>query len=372
MTGLHTMTEALNLPDPLGLENGTSISTQEQWETLRRSELLTLFADEIYGHAPAPSKYITTFKIVDTKEMMLGDITATRKRVNIYLETERGETYFEVLIFLPAQAEPSPCFLLICNRDQEHLDPTRMIKSDFWPVETILKQGYAAAAFMNREVAPDDPDLTWRYGMKRLFKQTAQSEASSWGTIAAWSWGASRAMDYFETDPDIDASKVAIVGHSRGGKAALWAGASDERFAMVVSNNSGCSGAALARRKSGERVKDINDRFPHWFADNYKKYNDAEDDLPVDQHTLLALIAPRKVYVASASDDAWADPQGEYLAWQMAAPVYQLYDKGLGIAPKNFEPGIQHWIGNMGYHLRPGKHNLMVYDWKRYLKFAGW
>src|SRR5690606_7556198 len=188
--------------------------------------------------------------------------------------------------------------------------------------------------------------------------------------IGAWAWAAGRIMDYFEKDSNIDASKVVVVGHSRGGKASLWAAAQDPRFAICVTNNSGNTGAALSRRWFGETVKIINTSFPHWFSENYKKYNDREKDLPVDQHMLIGLIAPRPVYATSASLDLWADPKGTLIAMQEAAPVYNLY--GLrSFLPVDLPPHNTPVIKlPLGYHIREGEHNLTEYDWSNFLKFA--
>jgi acetyl esterase/lipase len=177
-------------------------------------------------------------------------------------------------------------------------------------------------------------------------------------------------MDYLETDKDIDATRIGVVGHSRGGKAALWCGAEDERFALVISNDSGSTGAALARNKKGESIARINDSFPHWFCENYKKYNDKEEELPIDQHQLIALIAPRLGYVASASQDEWADPKNEFMSCFHASPVWKLWEKpGVTVSeqPPVNKPAHD---GYVGYHLREGKHNLGLSDWNWYMDFA--
>jgi hypothetical protein len=192
----------------------------------------------------------------------------------------------------------------------------------------------------------------------------------AWGTLAAWAFGASRVLDAFAADADLDGARVALVGHSRAGKAALWCAAEDARVAMVFANESGCGGAALSRRRFGETVMHITALFPHWFCGGFADFGGREDALPVDQHELIALLAPRPVYVASAQQDLWADPKGEFLSLVHAGPVYALFGlRGLGARELPPVSAPLHGDG-LGYHLRPGGHDLTRYDWERFLDFA--
>lgn len=358
---------ARNLPDPLLLANGERVVSPQTWREKRRPELLELFRTHVYGRAPVGRPAKQTITVTSVTPKMMGG-AATRKQIAISFEGPGGKGTLHLLVFLPAAPpRPAPVFLLICNRDETNMDPARQTQSPFWPAEQIVARGYAAAVFHVSQADPATDD-GFKNGVHGIFDR--KRGADSWGAIAAWAWGASRAMDYFESDPDIDSSRVAVVGHSRGGKAALWCGAEDERFALVVSNDSGSTGAALARGKKGEQIADITRAFPHWFCENYKRFAGREKDLPVDQHELLALIAPRTVYVASATQDAWADPPSEFLSCVAAEPVYRLLGRqGLGTQQM---PGPESPLHNgaIGYHLRTGEHDLTLYDWMRFLDFA--
>jgi len=358
------------LPDLLTMADGTKVGEAETWRTQRRPEILELFRKHVYGRAPLGRPEGMTFKVFDLERKAMGGM-ATRKQVEINFGDGEDSQKMNLVIFLPNGAkEPASMFLLICHRDQKNFDPSREVKSGFWPAEEIVERGYGIAAFYAGELDDDTFD-EFQDGVHAQFDEPRVRAADAWGTLAAWAWAASRAMDYFVTDEEIRHERVAVVGHSRGGKAALWAGARDTRFAMVVSNSSGCGGAALSSRRFGETVQRINTSFPHWFCANYKQYNNNEDLMPLDQHMLLALIAPRLLYVASAGEDLWADPRGEFLSCTHANPAYRL----LGVKGLQAEdmPPLDSPVhaGRIGYHIRTGRHNLTEYDWHRYLDFAG-
>ncbi|MFD3003048.1 acetylxylan esterase [Pontibacter toksunensis] len=358
---------AYTLPEVLKMEDGTAVRNKASWENKRRPEILRLFEDNVYGQMPKKHDSLSFTVTNEVPNAMDG--MARLKEVTITAWKDKKSADIHLTLFIPTKPKkPVPAFLLINNRDQNNTDPTRATKSDFWPAEMVVDSGYAVAAFHVSDAAPDTKD-SYQNGILRLYPEQLKAD-NGMKAIGAWAWAASRVMDYFEADKDIDARKVALVGHSRGGKAASWAGAQDQRFAIVISNNSGNTGAALSRRRFGETVKKINDTFPHWFNDNYKKYNDNEAALPVDQHMLLSLIAPRPVYVTSASEDLWADPRGSYISLLQAQKAYNLYKKPSALSPE--PPAINSPIINsyLGYHNREGKHNLTAYDWQNFIQFA--
>lgn len=384
------------LPDPLTLNNGTKVRDAKTWHDKRRPEIVRLFQEQVYGKAPGRPEDMN-FKITSVKKDARGG-KVTRKEITIYFTGSLEGPRMGLLLYIPNNIKkPVPAFLglnffgnhsitdepdvTLSRRwmrqkkefgikNNQATEASRGCRASRWAIDEIVSRGYALATVYYGDIDPDIHD-GFQNGVHPLSYKQGQTKPleDEWGSIAAWSWGLSRVLDYLETDPDVDAKRVAVVGHSRLGKTALWAGASDERFGLVISNNSGCGGAALSRRRFGETVKRINTNFPHWFCDNFKKYSDAEDTLPVDQHMLLALIAPRPLYVASAVKDRWCDPRGEFLSVRHADTVYRLL--GTTGMPVDELPEVDSPVsGKIGYHIRSGSHNITRYDWQQYLDFA--
>jgi pimeloyl-ACP methyl ester carboxylesterase len=355
------------LPDLMTALDGTKVTKPETWTKIRRDEILELFRENVFGRVPG-TKYEETFKMVNIDKVAMNG-SATLKQIEITITSGGNQLVIHLSLFTPNNSKsPVPAFLLIDNRGPANTDLTRNVKSEFWPVEEAIARGYGMAVFYNADVDPDSFD-NFKNGIHGLLDKNPRPD-DAWGTIAAWAWGASRCMDYLLTDKDIAAGKVAVVGHSRGGKTALWAGAEDSRFAMVVSNESGCTGAALARRRFGETVARINTSFPHWFCSNFKKYNNNEDALPVDMHMLLALTAPRALYVDCAGDDLWGDPKGSYLALCNAVPVFNLLGSKSDL--QEYMPDLNKQVmnGKIGFHVRDGGHNMLLKDWTWFMDFA--
>ncbi|REJ64769.1 MAG: acetylxylan esterase [Planctomycetota bacterium] len=390
------------LPEVLVFRDGTTVTSAEAWSTRRRGELLELFEQHVYGTTPSIDvPYQVVEESID-REALGG--TATRKQIAIELDGDPNRSRIELLLYLPNQAEPPvPVFfgLNFGGNHTVHRDPGIWLSKSWiandkgggvvnnranekarggsrgrWPVEMILQRGYALATVYYGDFDPDFDD-GFRNGVHPLLHGTNENEEADasprapddCGAIGAWAWGTRIMVTLLAAEETIDREQIAIMGHSRLGKTALWAGAQDERVALVISNNSGCGGAALSRRRFGERLVHINTNFPHWFCARFRDYNEKEDELPVDQHLLISLVAPRGVYIASAVEDHWADPRGEFLAAKAAEPAYQLLGKrGLGVDDL---PAVDTPVGHtIGYHIRSGGHDVIRYDWERYLDFA--
>jgi hypothetical protein len=347
---------AYTLPDPLVAADGSQV-TRETWPR-RRTELLKLFGDEMFGRAPVGRPENLAFRVIEQDPHALAG-KATRKLVEISFNTPHaGRFTFPVQLYLPNDAKgPVPTLVLL--QFEGLTDPA---------TPRIIERGWGLAILDRTQLAADDAK-SFRVGVINAFSGGGELAPDAWQAFGAWAWGASRVMDYLETEPAVDAERVAVVGFSRMGKTALWAGANDQRLAAVISNESGAGGAALSSRRYGETIEDLNVRFPHWFCQNYRKYNGREGELPFDDHQLLALIAPRPLYVGSADEDLWSDPRGEFLACVAASPVYRLLGvPGLGTdrMPPLDEPVA---TGRIGYHVRRGRHAFTDYDWQRYLDF---
>lgn len=383
------------LPDPLELSDGTPVRSAETWRSQRRPQILRLFQEHVYGEAPGRPDSMW-FEPIESSPHALGGL-ATRKQVRIHLMNDGRREDIELLLYLPNDApRPAPVILGLnfYGNHTVHPDPAIVLHDEWvfnneefgitnhranetsrgarsyrWPVETILRYGFGLATIYYGDIDPDRNDFT--DGVHPLFYEDEQTrpDSSEWGSIGAWAWGASRGLDYLETEGDVAQGCVGVIGHSRLGKTSLWAGARDERWAFAIGNDSGAGGAALARRRYGETVWRINTSFPHWFALNYHRYNEREDALPVDQHMLIALSAPRPVYVGAAEDDQWADARGMFLAAKHAGPVYELLGAD-GVAAEEMPAPFRPVHSTIGFHLREGGHDLKDYDWRQYLQWA--
>lgn len=387
------------LPDVLKFASGEKVSGATAWEEKRRHEVLALFQQHVYGRI-MPRLDDLKCEITAEKKDALGG-TAVRKLIHVSLAKHPQWKGMEVMLYVPhGKKAPAPVFVgLSFNgnhavtreadvpvsdrwmrphpkikdgvKDNRATENSRGGESSRWPLEKIIGQGFAVATAYYGDIEPDHAE-GWKDGVRAALSADGANTAwkdGDWGAIGAWAWGLSRILDCLETDGDVDAKKAAVIGHSRLGKTSLWAGASDPRFAIVISNNSGEGGASLMRRNFGETTAVITRVFPHWFTRTYNQYAGNENACPVDQHMLIALMAPRPVYIASAIEDTWADPKGEFLSGKHAEPVYALFGKaGLGA---DTHPAVDQPVGDfIGYHQRTGKHDVLDYDWEQYLKFA--
>lgn len=381
---------AYNLPELLVSNSGQPIANKTAWEEKRRPEILDMFSSQVFGYTPKQEIGVKYETLEESNNALDGK--ATRKQVRIIFSNGKKQMETLLLLYVPNRSNGkvpvfvgynfkgnhstvqdsailySPSFHLV--RKAGHPDWVRGNQSGRWSFHEIIERGYAIATMCYHDIYPDDKELR-DHSVISLFSGYRPDSVApdEWQALGAWAWGSSRMADYLKTQDRIDYDKIAIMGHSRQGMAALWAGAQDTRFKIVIANNSGEGGAAITRRRFGETIAIQNSLFPHWCAPNYHKYNDYEDKLPVDYHQLIALIAPRAVYISSAEEDRWADPKGEYLGAYHASQVYKLY--GLSGIETNILPPLHSPVMNqVGYHIRAGKHDVIAYDWSRFLDFA--
>jgi hypothetical protein len=384
---------AYSLPDPLVAADGAPVKDAAAWRGKRRPDLMALFEAEVYGRTPIGRPEGMAWQTVAEKRDARGG-KAVRREIELNLFSREDGPKVRLLVYLPASAEgkPVPVFLGL-NFEGNHAtttetdiplpagwvpnnkgaglndnspsDKTRGVQADRWLYDLALDRGFGVATAYYGDLDPDFHD-GWKNGVHAV---TGAPKDGEWGSIGTWAWGLSRMLDVLEKEPGVDGTRVIVMGHSRLGKTALWAGAQDPRFAAVISNNSGCGGAALSRRIFGETVARINTAFPHWFTSGYKKWNNREGECPIDQHQLVALIAPRPVLVTSATEDTWADPKGEFLSLVGASPVYRLLGTS-GFSATEMPPPDQLVNGPLAYLYRTGAHDVTKTDWQAYLDFA--
>lgn len=363
------------LPDPLVLNNGQPVRDAETWRKQRRPELLKLYEMEVYGRVPDHPPKIR-FELVATDASAFSK-AAIRKDIVGHLGDEPDGPTVNLVLYLPAKATgPVPVLLhVLFGNPPAGASAPAMTNStppgEIGPLSDMLARGYGYAMFRYTEIEGDTRTNSLSL-VRKLALSPGQSQPGpdDWGTITAWAWSASRVLDYLETDRAVDAKRIGLIGHSRLGKTALWAGARDPRFALVFASCSGELGASLARRDFGETVDDVINNFPWWFANNFQKYSGRWNNLPVDSHLLIALNAPHPVFITGGTQDQWADPRGEFLAEVAAGPVYRLLGKndlGTSELPPLDAPLIE---GALGFLYHTGPHSITVEDWTKFLNFA--
>jgi (4-O-methyl)-D-glucuronate---lignin esterase len=381
------------LPDPLVMFDGKRVTGKKQWQQERRPELKRLFQHYMYGYAPPPPEKVRA--TVERENPQLFGGKATLREVTIRFGPPATPPIHLMVVVPNARKKPAPAFLGITFSGNHALvtDPQVRIPDvwmypnqpgtvnnrameagrggqvDVWNIEGSIDRGYAVATFYNGDVDPDKPDFT--DGVHPHYFKPGQTapEPHDWGTIAAWAWGMQRAVDYLVTDRDIDAKRIAAVGHSRNGKTALLAAAFDERIALSIPHQAGCGGTAPSRGKIGESVQRINTSFPHWFNDVFPQFNERPELLPFDQHCLAALMAPRPVLFSNAQEDSWANPEGQFQVLQAADPVYRFLGVE-GLQAKAMPPLGKLVDSRLGYFIRPGKHSMTREDWEAFWDFA--
>ncbi|OQA81258.1 MAG: hypothetical protein BWY31_03788 [Lentisphaerae bacterium ADurb.Bin242] len=378
------------LPSPLDKPDGTRVSTAFEWVNFQRRNILQLFKTEVYGEI-VPSPDSVSFELLSRRDDALGN-TAVRKEIRLHFGMNNGRKHSaDMLLYIPKNAaKPVPVFLGLnfkgnhATTDEEDVRktgfrvPGELVHPDArgeqtcrWCFKEVVARGYASATLCYHDLYPDFKDSAGNSVYRLFFEPSGMASLPDRYTpIGAWAFGLSRMLDYLETDPEADASRTVVHGHSRLGKTALWAGAIDTRFKITVSNNSGCGGAALHKRKFGENVEAlISHDCADWFVTAFHKYSGREEDMPFDQHELIALLAPRPVCVASATEDIHADPKGEFLSCVHASEVYRLFGaKGLPVT--EMPPPDTPVTGDISYHIRTGVHDQTREDWQHYLDLA--
>jgi hypothetical protein len=383
--GAYTLPNALLFPD------GKPVRDEKAWYTKRRPEIVKLFEENQYGRSPGRPAGMS-FDVFD-KGTPAFDGKAIRRQVTIYFSSNKSGPKMDLLLYLPAGVnKPVPVLLTINFTANSNMVEDPGVKSGFvWdsktnkripasegrrfgavlPVKQILDAGFGVAAIYYGDIDPDSPE-GFPDGIRATYLPPGQKQPApdAWGSIAAWAWGMSRAMDYLETDKGVDPNRVAIMGVSRLGKTVMWAGAHDTRFALVIASCSGEGGAALSRRNYGETVAHLvaPSRYPYQFAINYQKYAGHVDQLPVDANMLIALIAPRPLLLQTGDKDYWSDPKGEFLAAVAAEPVYRLLGKD-GLGTNDWPPAGTPILHTIGYFMHDGGHGSLPSDWNVYLDF---
>jgi hypothetical protein len=383
-----------NLPDPLTFNNGKKVTSADEWKA-RRKEILEVMTTQLYGTFPKRPEKVR-FEVFDTDKNALNG-KATRKQVTVHMQEKGREASFDLLIYIPNKVKnPVPAIIGLnfignhaiskdpgikltnawvesskvspCVVNGKATEACRGRNAGQWALDSILDRGFALVTMYREEIASDRKEEMFKTGVHTLFPEL-QNREDNFSTMAAWAWALSRGMDYLETDKDIDSKKVAVFGFSRLAKAALWAGATDQRFALVLSNESGAGGGKQFRRGVGENIRRLCTVFPHWFAKGFSKYMDKDQELPFDQHFVLALIAPRPVYLATAQGDVNSDPEGEFETAKASDAIYKfLGTKGF---PGTTIPALNQPIyGQIGFHIRPGGHDVTNFDWIQFLNFS--
>jgi dienelactone hydrolase len=388
--------EHAEYPDPLTTFAGEKVTTKQQWESNRRPELKELFQHYMYGRRPADPANVEGVVLHEDKHAFGGVATLREIEVRFHAFGKSNPLPIRLLLTIPNDRKGKiPVFVgtNFCGNHALTDDPKVRVpddwmypnypgvkankasdagrgkQADVWPLEAIARRGYAVATFYNGDIQPDRPDVL--EGFRAVVPRPAWHTGDETATIMAWAWGVSRAIDYLVTHPDIDAKRIAVVGHSRLGKTALVAAAFDERIALAIPHQAGCGGTAPSRQNDpkAESVKRINTSFPHWFDGHFKAFNDATGKLPFDQHCLLALCAPRPVLYTNAVEDQWANPSGQFKMMQLVTPVYKLLGVHGMEAASMPEPG-KLVDSRLGYTIRPGKHSMTTPDWDVFMAFA--